>query len=130
MEITLRVNGLSKLEKDLQALPDALARKAMKAALKDGADVLKNDMAVLAPRRTGFLASHIAVSLSSSKFGEVVAKIGPTTDAFYARFAEFGTKFERARPFMRPAFDTGWRVALERVRLRLAAEIKKYRSVK
>jgi HK97 gp10 family phage protein len=128
MEVTMQVKGFAKLEQNLRALPDEIARKAMKTALKDGAEVIRHDIAVLAPRRTGFLATHIAVSLSSTKFGEVIAKIGPTKDAFYARFAEFGTKFERARPFMRPAFDTGYRVALERVRLRLADEIKKYRK--
>jgi HK97 gp10 family phage protein len=128
MEFKAKVTGFSKLERDLKALPDALARKAIKTAVRDGAEVIRNEMERLAPRRTGFLASHIAVQLKLDKFGEAIAKIGPAKEAFWATFNEFGTRFMRSQPFMRPAFDTQWKVALERIRLRLRDEIKRYRK--
>jgi HK97 gp10 family phage protein len=130
MEFKAEVKGLSKLEENLRALPDNLARKAVKAAVKDGGDVIQNEMVRLAPRNTGFLASHIVVQVKMDKFGEAVAKIGPAKDAFWGGFNEFGTRFMRAQPFMRPAFDLQWRVALERIRLRLADEIKKYTTIR
>ena len=129
MEFTAKVKGLSKLENDLKSLPENLAKKAVKAAVNDGAQVIQTEMVRLAPRKTGFLASHIVVKVTMDKFGEAVAKIGPAKEAFWGLFNEFGTKHMRAQPFMRPAFDTQWKVALERIRLRLAQEIRKYRRI-
>jgi HK97 gp10 family phage protein len=55
--------------------------------------------------------------------------VGVRSKAFYWRFLEFGTRFIRARPFLRPAFEQvkvrAVQAAVERLQKRLANEIRK-----
>jgi HK97 gp10 family phage protein len=51
--------------------------------------------------------------------------VGPSTDAWYGIFSEFGTVNHAAQPFMRPAFDEGAPKSLDRLTADLASEIDK-----
>jgi HK97 gp10 family phage protein len=59
----------------------------------------------LAPRRGGRLISEIDIAVEVSALGDVVeGRVGVKRGkAFYALFVEMGTRFMRARPFLRPA---------------------------
>lgn len=47
-------------------------------------------------------------------------------DGYYAHFVEFGTVHQRARPFMRPAFEMTKAQVLKRIRLGLQVKLRKY----
>lgn len=54
-----------------------------------------------------------------------LAEIGPTTEAFYAHFVEFGTAHSVAKPFMRPAWEGNKATAVQVIQAALKAEIDK-----
>lgn len=54
-----------------------------------------------------------------------LAEIGPTTEAFYAHFVEFGTAHSVAKPFMRPAFEGNKATAVQVIQAALKEEIAK-----
>ncbi|WP_019008981.1 HK97-gp10 family putative phage morphogenesis protein [Deinococcus aquatilis] len=68
-----------------------------RAAVK--AQQLRNEMVLLAPVDTGRLRQSINVQ----KIGKGHYRVG--TNVNYAPFVEFGTRYMRAQPFMRPAIE-------------------------
>jgi HK97 gp10 family phage protein len=132
-----RIEGLAELEKALKEMPDKIARKAMRMALKEGAGVLQREMEARAPRgaeplkekRTRLAESFkTAVSFLGASRGEnfVEAKIRVKRSAFHWIFIEFGTSRMPARPFIRPVIDGKWQDALGRMRDVLKREIEKF----
>ena len=63
---------------------------------------------------------------------EVIVAVGPSTRVFYLFFLEFGTRFMRAFPWLRPAFDAmkekAARVVMDRVWQEVAKEFAKIRK--
>lgn len=118
--VTVKVQGLEELERKLYELPTKFAKKYVRQALRAGARVFRDEIKQNAPRRTGWLASQIAVTTSirgSELQGKanigVRKKQDPARHATHvpaaadeARWAELGTSKQPARPFMRPAFDS------------------------
>ena len=65
-----------------------------RAAVMEGAKIIQAEIKARAPVDTGFLRDNIVISTEysysySTGKGETV-KVGPSEDAFYARFLEFG----------------------------------------
>lgn len=60
---------------------------------------LRNEMVQAVPVDTGRLRQSINVQ----KIGEGHYRVG--TNVNYAPFVEFGTRYQAAQPFMRPAFE-------------------------
>ena len=58
-------------------------------ALMEGAEIIRAEIEARAPVDTGFLKDNIVMTQSFRSNGETV-KVGPSEDAFYARFLEFG----------------------------------------
>ena len=129
--IWVKVSGLDELQKKLRDELPKRAKQILKDALFAAAQVIKNEMMTLAPRRTGFLAEHIDVKLSA-RGGELAASafIGPNGRVMYreqtgkgkvwirkavtvARWLEFGTSKMAAHPFMTTAFETKKQGALD-----------------
>jgi HK97 gp10 family phage protein len=157
------VEGLADLRKALEALPDKLARRYLRAALRRGGLVYQKQAQSRVPVKSGALRDSIRVSTQLRR-GEVFAtiKAGRTRRAkgkngvlkgdrapFYAHFVEFGTQAHRikprdrkslflagvfreivdhpgasARPFMRPAFDTGTEEAVKVIADSLRAALR------
>ena len=86
--------------------PDALARLLQSEEGDVGRDLLKRAIRVeasakrLAPVDTGRLRASITHSLERDGRG-LVAFVG--SDVSYAIFQEFGTRYQRAQPYLRPA---------------------------
>lgn len=82
------------LKKMSPAIQQALARFLTKAGL-----VIKSSAKALAPVDT----SNLRGSISSRPEGIRQVIIGPNVD--YAIYQEFGTKYMKAQPYMRPALE-------------------------
>lgn len=57
--------------------------------------------------------------------GFEILSIGPSTDAPHGHLQEFGTQHHAPQPYMRPAFDSRWRAALDIIKTELRVEIDK-----
>lgn len=134
MTISVALTGLETLLQNLaHELPEALDTPLLRRALVAAAEPIREGMQVRAPR--GPDAPHIADSIITKPLapGELEAvtddaagvEIGPTSGFFYGYFFEFGTVKLPARPFARPAFDSGQGAALGILSERLGAEIVK-----
>ncbi len=105
--ISVKIDGLDELERALlDGLPKQ-ARAAMRGSLADAGEFMRLAIVLKAPSRTGFLARHIVTKTRTSvRDDEGDVSIGPSREAYYAQFVEFGSIHNRpARPFIRPAFE-------------------------
>ena len=89
-------------------------KELSRAALKDVAKLVRKEAKAKAPKDKGNLRKNIATWVKASKRSDNVelqigvydnktAKKKGLKSAFYAMFIEFGTKNQRARPFLKPA---------------------------
>ncbi len=121
------ITGAKELERVLRKLPRRLAERELTSAARAGANVIRKEARVRAPRGSD-------PSAASEKFGPLhknirvarVKKTGLSVEmaihngrAFWGSFLEFGTRHISARPWMSPAFDTTVRPALAKVGERL-----------
>lgn len=140
--VNVEVKGLDDLQAKLEALPEKLAAKSLRSALRDAAALMVSAFVAFAPRRTGFLAQHFGMNIHIRKedlAGAVVIgplghvdypdadggytlkkkkngkarKVGRIAVASVARYLEFGTKNIEKRPFMTPAWESHKQVALD-----------------
>lgn len=136
MEVTTSIIGTEQILSKMKALPDKLAKRAMRRALRKGANVIRdiarsNAKAVddvltreaiwenistqgggaRRERREGGPTMRVGVlGGAREKSGDSAA---PGGDTFYWRFLEFGTSQMQARPFMRPAIASGAEKAIQ-----------------
>jgi|GEM_PF-1040358 len=127
--IGINVEGLDEILAEMRNLPQQLQKGALDSACRQAANVCKIDArkrVVIAaksyflyakkgqPRElvdSGWLKKQIrTVKRKSpknvSKFSVIVSEKNSKPDrAFFFRFLENGTKYMKARPFIRPAFD-------------------------
>src|SRR4051812_777482 len=103
--IRVNVSGFEELARALREVPEAVGPSEMRGALQEGAEPLAERMRQnLAPhRRTGHLADSVEIVPAKTDAGVKVA-VGPSSDAFYGRFLEFGASHQTARPWARPAW--------------------------
>lgn len=120
MKIQMRFEGGEELARTLRALPEALTVRLVRAVLKEAAEPMRLRMARLAPHEPGApdlrdsMTISVANRIGSTAGGrwraredrhEQAVAVGPSKDAFYGIFQEYGTVHHGAQPFMRPAFD-------------------------
>ncbi len=110
----LTIVGADELVRNLRQLPQDVAGKVLRKALKNAGAQVAERASTLAPRSaapgpSGHMADSIGVRSLKVEEGdadlEVNLAIGPDKDHFWGLFSEFGTKHERATPFLRPAWD-------------------------
>jgi HK97 gp10 family phage protein len=97
----LNIQGMDSLLRYIEQLGEQ-AEEIKTTALEQGAEVFRIEIQDNAPRGEGndHMADHIITKISDDQ-----AKIGPSSDYYYAHFLEFGTKKMSARPFMGPTFE-------------------------
>ena len=91
------LKGVSELTKKLKANTNL---KDVKQVVKQNTAELTQGAQRKAPVDTGNLRRSINMDLSD---GGLTGKVKPTAD--YAPYLEYGTRFQSAQPFMRPAFN-------------------------
>lgn len=137
--VTVQVHGLEELERALMQLPEEVSGKALQTAVNAAGRLIKQETQDRAPVGTvshwigrksknkraepGNLRKYIRMQrLRNSKFSAAVA-ITWSGNAFYGKFLEFGTRYMKAQPFIRPAFDARSNDAVELLKKRLALRI-------
>ncbi|EAA1838749.1 hypothetical protein DRY65_19625 [Salmonella enterica subsp. enterica serovar Halle] len=132
IETSLDFSGMNDIAKDLELLSRAENNKVLRDATRAGAEVLKEEVIVRAPERTGKLKKNVVVVTPKSRHrGEIssgvhIRGVNPRTgnsdntmkannprNAFYWRFVEMGTVNMPPHPFIRPAFDVRQEQAME-----------------
>lgn len=144
--LNARLIGASGLSKLLGDLPKKIGERVALKALRSGARLIQKEAAANVPIRTqeGFKA----VTTGGSKFRlpgllkksirvvrnrdaerqrgkSFVVSVGPSREAFYGMFLEFGTKHISAKPWLRPAFDGNKKEATVKIGVSLGADIEK-----
>lgn len=130
----VEVTGLAELERNLKALPDRVAKKVLRSAMRSGANIVKKEAQRRAPRGDSpdspFLAEHIIVRTpkrrapSSRKFA-VLVLVRPGRGAAYGLPLEFGTQTMAPRPFLRPALEAAAPQALAKIKRQVGRGIER-----
>lgn len=98
------VKGLERLIRTLEQVPKELEGD-VELILQAEAQTIEADAKRKAPIDTGKLRQSIKSERVDAKTYEI--KANATGLAPYAPFVEFGTRFQRAQPFLFPAFFAG-----------------------
>ena len=121
--------GAKELEKVLKNTPRRVQGSVVRKATRAGAVIFRRLAKAKVPKRSGQLRRGIIMRTARGRRNEIRVIVGlrggkrSQGGAFYGIFLEFGTRFIRARPFIRPAFDEGKDEASRTVIDRLWAEI-------
>lgn len=110
MRLHKQVTGLTETKANLRALPDAIA-EIWGTYIEDWADDVFTETLSRVPRDTGELANSYGKNIRSDRLQAAVG-----SDLYRAAFAELGTKRQRARPHLYPAFRKANRRFRARVR--------------
>lgn len=123
---TARLTGLRELSKVLEKLPKQIGQRVALKALRAGGRVFAKEAASNVPVRSGggakltkkggsklrlpgLLKKSIRVvrnrDAEKRRGTSFVVSVGPSREAFYGMFREFGTVHIPKRPWLRPAFD-------------------------
>lgn len=116
MYVDIVFTGGPELDSALKALGSEVAGKLGAESVLAGAEVIAKYAEDRAPERPGGGALKRSIRVAQEKKlvrGERTAYIAATV--FYARFVEYGTVRATAKPFMRPALDTGGQGAVDEV---------------
>ena len=127
--------NVAKLNKKLARLP-GVARNDMRESLAQSAREITNLMEQLVPQDSGDLAGSIGwtfgkvpkgtLALGFVKSGELtVAIYCGDSDAYYARWVEFGTQKMAAQPFFFPAYRALRKRASNRIKRSARRSAKK-----
>lgn len=103
-----KVTGLEGLKQNLKKL-EREVRLGLTEAAKAGAEIVLRDAVGRAPRgATGNLirGMQIHVVEQTGSPDKAVVQVGPSKKQFYGRFVEKGTKYARAKPFLKPALES------------------------
>jgi len=125
-DFTIRIEGLGQLEDALLNRTVRQARTAMRSALNASGNFMRVAIALKAPSRTGFLARHIVTKTKLSvREDEGTVSVGPSRDAYYAQFLEFGSIHNKPpRPFIGPAFQANKEIMAEYFARKLREELQ------
>lgn len=142
MTVKVELKGFKELEKALLKLPQATAKGAARRVLKKAAEPTRAKAATLAPDdpRTDSEDLNRAIAISTrlnktqgrkhrAKPNEVRVYVGPAGNRM-KRYAaaivnEFGSYKMAAQPYMRPAWASTQKEALDIIRKEMAKEVQK-----
>lgn len=120
MKPTIKITGTDEISRKIRAMGKALTRKTLIPIMADNVEPIADDMRSLARRRSGEMAGSVTVSTQLSPHQaaivesiapvEIYAGPGPLPQAIQE---EFGNVHEAPHPFIRPAFDSGVKRAVD-----------------
>lgn len=86
--MSVQINGLAELQRQLQTLPARIERNVMSGAISQGINVFRDSARQMANDQT--LRKAIRSRNVKAKAGQIVREVY-VKDVFYAKFLEFGT---------------------------------------
>jgi len=127
----LEIKGAKELEKVIRMLPRKMGEDVLVRATRSGATIVKNEIKKRAPvgkgpahPKYGRLKNNIKTTKIKQRGGAATIAVH-TGKAYWGSFLEFGTSKMSARPFFRPAFDSRWPKALDKIGERLGINLEK-----
>ncbi|WGL93768.1 HK97-gp10 family putative phage morphogenesis protein [Arsenophonus nasoniae] len=137
MRTRVEVKGLRELEYALKKLGDEIAVKALRKAGSEAMKSVLEDMKMHAGYNALSNKEHMRDSIkirTNSRINDaktqtvVTVRVGPSKQhAAKARFQEFGTVKQIARPFIRPALDYNRQFVLNTLTEEIRNSIENYR---
>ena len=142
---SVKIEGLSEMNKALKKLDAKVATKISRAGLAEAAKVMRKEMRARAPRDSGNLRKNIKYKLKRFQRRGYKGSVGVMSKAFYASFIEYGSSPHKikgvaiegkpfasvdhpgieAKPFLRPAFEAKKEAAIKAIGPKVWAMIKK-----
>lgn len=99
--VVVNIEGLDELERDFTEGSKRTVRKFLQRVEKRAAKILKTALSEEAPYDTGKLSEEIHIqTVSDTSNGALTVRVGPSKDAFYGMFQEFGTIHVPAQHWM------------------------------
>jgi HK97 gp10 family phage protein len=99
---TVKIEGVKELQSKFKALDKEL-QIILSQAVSAGAAVVERDAKIRCPVDTGALRRSLREMKQNKTPGRIESQVG--TDIEYAPHVEFGTRYQRAQPYLRPALD-------------------------
>lgn len=127
----LRITGGKELSRRLKSLDFDMRKRIGRAAVRDGAKVVRQAVEDEAPPRTTapiHIKDEVKVQVATKESTEFswVYYVRISSKAFYWYFLEFGTsRIEDAKPFFRPAFEKSKAAALSAMIATLSRRLKR-----
>lgn len=158
IKFSIEAKGLKELQKELKRLPEELSASFVKSAMLKAVEPVLQEARRRAPVDSGRLQLMQAKSAKiMPRAGKILIRVGTkflgkrqitkslekkaagkskgtvlTHNAYYDFMVEYGTRFQKAQPYLRPAFDGKKEefvaVFREQVRVKLDAYYKKFPS--
>lgn len=91
----MRVHGIERLRDRLEQLPDEI-KAGLRDAVREAAEAIRDDVRRQVPVDTGRLRSAVGIDYRDEGLTARVGWSDPA--AYYARFVEFGTSSQPAKP--------------------------------
>lgn len=101
----VKIEGLEPLKQRFNRLPRQIQSDTLADGMRDACKLVRDEMAMNAPRESGDLANHMTYRVRRSVQEGIIGEVGPGKAEFYARFLEFGTIHMAPRPFMRLSLE-------------------------
>jgi HK97 gp10 family phage protein len=132
--VTVKIIGLDKLQDALEDLGKK-GTNVVRAAVREGAKVVKDEVVLQAPKDSGILAEHVNVRTKKQRGTDlaVSAFIGPSskpviyprekgktkgiprTAEFVSKLLEFGSATRAKKPYITRAWEASKNTALQRM---------------
>ena len=97
MKYSLSIKGIDQLVKHLDK---AASLNDVQQVVKSNTSKMTANMQRLAPVDTGYMKRSIKMELTEGGFS---GQAGPHAD--YSAYVEYGTRFQSAQPFVKPAYN-------------------------
>jgi HK97 gp10 family phage protein len=134
IDVDVKFEGFDELSRNLSEFSKRVERNIVMQGLRAGGRVIVVEARMRVPVRSGRLKKSMGMK-ANRDYGGPAISIGPRSgkkekyDAWYSHLIEFGTKYQSARPFLRPAIDAKQKEILEAMGKKMSASIKEIRFV-
>lgn len=120
----IKIEGIKELKAKFRII-DSEIQTALSKAVSAGAAVVERDAKIRVPVDTGNLRRSIKELQNKESPGRIESQVG--SDVAYAPRVEFGTQFQRAQPYLRPALDENTSEIQRAFEIKLQQIIGKYK---